>query len=287
MIMKTYFLKAGSALATAAAVVILAGCDWTTGGAGYSSGRTANINFSGTYNGALNNGIAIERSSGAPINRLVISQQGDALEVLDNNGARYRGRIGNIAVVVSVGDEVVTEFEDSAFDVGAFPEGTQLAQAQVSWTGNNSAGQKVEFVGTIFAVAVTDIQGQMSSSSSGSSQSQTEFVTETITQTAEDGTNIVITTTNVGFDFSSGTPVENYREVQIVTQTPTGIVIEQETIVEDRREQQESDGVVREYILGAQNTQYRLQGVWVEVGGVSANVDALAAGSAGSVSIAP
>ena len=274
-IRNVYKLGALSSLLMAFALVV--GCDWTSKSDGFNTSRgRGNINFSGTYNGNLPGGRAVENTTGGVIVRLVLSQQADTLEVLDNNGSRYRGRIGSVAVIASPGDDIVTEFEDTAFDPGGFPEGTQLAQAQVSWQGHdNVAAKTIEFAGTIHAVAVTDIRGTADRASSSS----VNVTTNTTTSIEQDGTNITTTITIIGFDPNTG--LENFREVQTFTQTPSGQIISSDRIVDDRR----STSRDNEFILTAANTQYRLEGTWVEQGGVVAGVDALSAGAAGAIVI--
>ena len=250
-----------------AALILVVGCDWTSKSDGFNTSRgRAAINFSGTYNGNLPGGRAVENTTGGVIVRLVLSQQADTLEVLDNNGSVYRGRIGSVAVVTSPGEDTSTEFQESAFDPGGFPEGTQLAQAQVSWQGHdNVAAKTIEFAGTIHAVAVTDIRG--------TSDSSTQTSESVVTRESEDGMTTTTTTT-----ITTGTGV---TVIEVVVDNVTGQEIQRTETVTDNR----TSSAVSEFILTAANTQYRLQGTWVEQGGVVAGVDALSAGAAGAIVI--
>ncbi len=256
------------------ALIAVVGCDWTTGGSGFSSARI-DVNFSGTYNGNLAGGRAVENTSGGPIVRLVLSQQGNAIEVLDNNGSIYRGRIGSVSVVTVPSDDE-RRGADGEITGGGFEAGTQLAQAQVHWSGqDNIAAREIEFTGNISVVAVTDIRGQIDSQSVTS-----ETVTERVeTQVSEDGetTTTTITTTSQ----RPGSPVASEEVTTIVTDNQTGDELSRTTTTND----QSTVVRVSEYILSPQNTQYHLQGTWVEAGGVVANVSALAAGSAGRIGV--
>ncbi len=250
------------------AVGFAVGCDWTTGGSGFSSSRV-DVNFSGTYNGNLGGGRAVENTSGGPIVRMVISQQGDAIEVLDNNGSVYRGRIGSVSVVTVPSDDE-RRGADGQVEGGVFEAGTQLAQAQVSWSGqDNVAARQVEFTGNISVVAVTQIDGTITESGrSDISEGRTE--TERV-----DGNRVTVTITEV---INVGGALEE-TEIVIVRDINTGEELSRTT--ETRRVSSSRS----EYILSPQNTQYHLQGTWVEAGGVVAGVSALAAGSAGRIGV--
>lgn len=252
---KKYY-KGATLVVVMMVVGLISGCDWTTGGSGFG---TADVNFSGTYRGHLGGGRAVSQTSGGQISRLVISQQGDALEVLDNNGSVYRGRIGSVSTVTVSGD------------ADGFSAGDQLAHAQVSWSGHdNVAARQIEFTGNISVVAVTQIDGQASeTSTSDISEGRTE--TEVI-----DGNEITVTITEV---IDVGGTLEE-TEIVITRDRVTGEELSRTT------ETRTLSSTSSEFILTAQNTQYQLQGTWVESGGVVAEVNALAAGSAGRIGTA-
>jgi hypothetical protein len=240
------------------ALVAVIGCDWTTGGSGYGSGQ-ANVNFSGTYRGNMSGGRAVERTTGGNIVRLVVSQQGSALEVLDNNGSVYRGRIGSVAVV-SVPDRTADSFSDSNVEANTFGAGTQLAQAQVSWSGqDNVAAKEVQFVGTIHAVAVTDIRGnlsqQVNESVETSESIEGDTIVRTTTITSAQGTTVI-------------TEVRDRETGQVISRNETS---------------SGTSNAESQFVLTAANTQYRLEGTWVEQGGAVAGVDALSSGAAGAI----
>jgi hypothetical protein len=238
--------------------LLSAGCDWTTGGDGY--GSRIDINFSGTYNGQQS-GRAVTGNDGRAITRFVISQVGDTVDVFDNNGGRYRGRISQAGSVTQA-------------EGGAFAAGTQLAQAQLSWSGTNPAtGREVRFVGNIAAVAVRDIQ----STSSGSSSTTVDSTERTTTSVQNNGTTTTTTTTvTVG---TPGSALYLVTTTVVVTDNTTGAEIRRTSTTEDRSNRESS----QEFSLTAQNTQYLLTGNWIESGGPTGNVRALAAGSAGSI----
>lgn len=259
-------------------LVVSTGCDFTSGGDGFNTSRgRADVNFSGTYNGSLSGGRAVERTSGGPITRLVISQQGDALEVLDNNGSRYQGRIGGVSVVTTPDTQAATfeqAEESTTIEAGTISAGTQLAQAQVSWQGNdNVAAMTIEFAGNISAVSVTDIRGLLEQDS----QSEGSLVTDTTTTEEEDdGITTITETQTLGVP---GSPFFEETETVTVIETDTGRVLSETTTVTG----QAAATAITEFILSPQNTQYRLQGTWVEQGGVVAGVEALSAGAAGAI----
>ncbi len=150
-------------------LLMLTGCDWTTGESGFSTTSDgARINFSGYYAGQLSGGRVVSNTSGGPITSLVINQRGDALEVLDNNGSIYRGRVGGVSVVSGQSATVVA--------------GGPVAHAQVFWSGwDNVAAREIEFVGTIRVVAVQDIVAQ-----SRERESQTVIVDGDTTTTIDE-----------------------------------------------------------------------------------------------------
>lgn len=258
-VIKKYY-KGTTLVVLLMALGLIIGCDWTSGGSGFNTSRgRADINFSGTYRGHLDGGRVVSRTSGGPIVRLVISQQGDALEVLDNNGSVYRGRIGAVSTVTVTGD------------TDAFNEGDQLAQAQVSWSGHdNVAARSIEFVGNISVVAATQITGTTSeSSSSDISTGRTESevvdgnrVTITITEVIEEAGALEETVIVIVRDRISGEELSRTTETRTLSSRSNN------------------------FILTSQNTQYHLQGTWVESGGVVSEVSALAAGSAGRIGTA-
>jgi hypothetical protein len=217
MKMSGIYRKVALGVLVGAGSLALVACDWTSGDDGINTSQgNADINFSGTYDGRLADGRAVAVTSGRSISRLVLSQSDDTLTVTDSNGSTYRGRITGVSTVTLSANDAI----------GA---GQQVAQSQVTWSGvDNAAGQQVQFVGNISAVAVTDIQG----SSSGTSESSSS-----------------------DFNLDTGSVVVSSGSSSSNTVSST-------------------------YQLTAQNTQYRLRGNWVEAGGRTSNVDALAAGSA-------
>lgn len=252
--MKKWTVFAGAALAVLVAVLWV-GCEWTTGGTdeGLNTSRGAglNINFSGVYRGMLSGGRAVARTSAGNITHLVINQSGNALEVTDNQGSHYRGAVGSPGVVAEATS-------------GVYPAGAELVQAQVSWSGKDEVAQRnVEFVGVIHVIAVTDIQGTTSE------DTRTQQSTRTYTQVIGIHTNLV---------------------VEITTPVPGGTVVT--TIVYDEhtgREISRTEERIRsrssttEFSITEANSQYRLEGTWIEEGGVTAQVDARSPGTSGVI----
>jgi hypothetical protein len=239
------------AAASLVAVALITGCEngWTTNDSGFNSseGAGATINFSGYYQG-MNGGRAVATTSSGNIMTLTIQQGGNTVEVVDNQGSTYRGTIGSPGAV--------SPSSESGYSTGA-----QLAQAQINFSGHdNVSGKDISFAGVIHAVSISDITTEDSS----------DELTDETTTSIKDGTNTVSTTTKVFGTLNS----EFYRVVtETVTTTPTDEVIER--IVK-------TIGTTS-YSLTEANTQYRLQGTWVEDGGVVSGVDAISPASAGLI----
>ncbi|MBN1267947.1 MAG: hypothetical protein JXB04_00010 [Kiritimatiellae bacterium] len=246
---------------------LFVGCEWSSGGGddsfNTSRGAGININFSGVYNGMLGGGRAVAQTSGAgAISRLVISQGGNTVEVTDNQGSTYRGSVGSPGAV-------------SSATGGSYPAGAELVQAQITWSGKDEVAQRdVEFVGVIHVIAVTDIQGTTSADTSSDSDTDTETKTYKVVQGGK--TNIVQETIVV-------TPIGS---------TKTTITIDGETGEELSRVSEEistdtsSTSATTTFSITEANSQYRLEGTWIEDGGVSAQVDARSAGTSGIITTA-
>ena len=254
-------------LCIASLSVVLAGCDWSSGGSsdGFntSQGAGVNINVSGVYAGAIG-GRAVERTSGAgQILSLVISQSGNTVEVTDNQGSRYQGTVGSPGAVARASG-------------GIFPAGAELVQYQINFSGKDEvAGQDIEFVGTLHAISVSDIRGTASSSSSTRTDEDVHTTTETVVNPVNDTTTQTIVN-------EYGTPGTAYHEIitqVIVTQTSTGEVISNTTTTTGTS----SSTTTRSYSITEANTQMRLEGTWIEAGGLSARVDAIARPAGGSI----
>ena len=254
-------------LCIASLSVVLAGCDWSAGGSsdGFntSKGAGVNINVSGVYSGAIN-GRAVERTSGAgQILSLVVSQSGNTVEVTDNQGSRYQGTIGAPGAVATATG-------------GIYPAGAELVQYQINFSGkDNVAAQDVEFVGTIHAVSVTDIRGTSSTSGSSTTDQNTRTTTETVVDVVKDTTTDTITTT-IG---APGDPFYRVTTQVIVTDNSTGDVISNTTTTTGTS----STTTTRTYSITEANTQMRLEGTWIEAGGLSARVDAISRGVGGTI----
>ena len=254
-------------LCIASLSVVLAGCDWSAGGSsdGFntSKGAGVNINVSGVYSGAIN-GRAVERTSGAgQILSLVVSQSGNTVEVTDNQGSRYQGTIGAPGAVATATG-------------GIYPAGAELVQYQINFSGkDNVAAQDVEFVGTIHAVSVSDIRGTSSTSGSSTTDQNTRTTTETVVDVVKDTTTDTITTT-IG---APGDPFYRVTTQVIVTDNSTGDVISNTTTTTGTS----STTTTRTYSITEANTQMRLEGTWIEAGGLSARVDAISRGVGGTI----
>jgi hypothetical protein len=96
-----HLAKSIPAALLALAVTGLVGCDWSSNSTSLntSQGAGVNINFSGVYDGNLAGGKAVDKPTKGNILRLVISQSGNRVEVVDNQGSRYEGTVGSPGVV--------------------------------------------------------------------------------------------------------------------------------------------------------------------------------------------
>lgn len=248
---------------------VLTGCegDWTSGGdSGFntSKGAGVNINFSGVYHGQLSGSKAVASSSGSPITRFVIMHAANTVQVTDNNGSQYDGTIGSPGAVAQPSG-------------GTYPAGADMVQSQVSFKGkDNTSGKVVEFVGIFRAVAVEDIQGTVTKDE----RSRTEnYVWKTNVTISTMTTNKVQTITVIGYDPVTGQEV--YRSVETITISPQGTVISRDVEVQDNRSQTTTQEVT--YRITENNTQYILEGTWMEEGGRVSEVKAMSKGAASTI----
>jgi hypothetical protein len=284
------------ALCLILSVAGLTSCDWTGGsGSDFNTSRGGiNINVSGFYRGAGSGGRAVARSTGGAISNFTIQQSGNVLEVLDNNGQRYRGTVGSPLATAT------------ANDLGLIPTGAQLANFQINWKGKDgTAGKNVQFTGIINVVAVTDIRATTTQQSrsnnstntttannnvvNNSTGSQTTVNNNTSTTTNTQGTN-GSQVVNTSPPPNPGTATETFNNSNTTTTTTgsngntvvnTGSNRDVNNVTTNTSNS--GSGTVTEstYGLSDANTQYRMRGTWIEEGGVTANVDALSAGAGG------
>lgn len=83
---------------TTATLFLFSACDdWTSGtkANSSSSGKVGDFNITNVYEGQLSGGRAVSRTSAGRISRFNIQQSGNSLLVIDNQGSRYEGFIGN------------------------------------------------------------------------------------------------------------------------------------------------------------------------------------------------
>lgn len=83
---------------SAATLFLFSACDdWTSGtkSNSSSSGKVGDFNLTNVYEGQLSGGRAVSSTSAGRITRFNIQQSGSSLLVIDNQGSRYEGFIGN------------------------------------------------------------------------------------------------------------------------------------------------------------------------------------------------
>lgn len=268
--MNKRWMMAMAAVASVA-VLILAGCEggWTSGGeTGFNTSRGAgvSVNFGGVYKGVFGGGKAVEKSSGAPITRLVITHGGDSLTAVDNNGAVYEGNIGSPGAVSDGAD-------------GVYPIGAEMVQSQVIFKGKDySSNQEIEFVGIFRAIAVEDIRGETSKLEDKYTRNITWTTNITV---STETTNTTRTITIIAYDPITGNEV--YRSVETITTSPQGTVIGYDYKVENNLDVTTTQEYT--YKITEANTQYRLEGTWMEEGGNVSAFDAISAGSYGSITV--
>lgn len=288
----------GSVAVLAAGLVAFLGCEWTTSTDSFNTSKGAgiSINFSGVYYGNLSGGRAVAGTSGSTISRLVVQHAGNSIKVVDNNGSVYEGSIGSPGVIAPPSSS------------GVYPAGAQLAQAQVNFSGHdNVANRNVNFAGIIHGVAVDDVQGYTETETTTITQSdvQQDSSTSSVSSSANytwstnvtafpSGTNVTTTLHIVGYD-EFGNIV--YESTKTTTVSPAGTTINDSVTITDNRsngrtrtrdrsqdyEQTDETVETTKYYITEANTQYRMQGTWVEEAGVSSGVDALSAGTAGVI----
>lgn len=265
------------------------GCEWSGGSSNSfntSRGAGININISGVYEGLLGGGKAVETSRGN-IRSLTLTQAGNRVEVVDNQGSRYRGTVG------------VPDVRTTATKGGTIPPRTEIMQFQVNWQGTDGvAAKEVQFVGVIDVVTIEQVQSteqttsrtvaRTTNNSSGGSSSSTRRTNNTITTEPDDngnggggGSN-----TNIIEDIGDGTNIIGFLNA-FVGATTTNAETEVDRESESNQSNEEAvdtDDTVettttRTFSLTAANSQFRLRGTWVEAGGRSGSVSALSPGS--------
>jgi len=238
------------------ALALAAGCEWEQADSfNTSHGGGASVNFSGIYTefkpeklsggGACGGDGAVVCGTG--ITRLIVTQTGNTIEVLDNANNYYLGTVGSPGVIGSP-------------DVsGKYPAGADILQAQVSFEGGD-----VRFIGIVRAVAVRDVEGETLAISHTRDDTQSEDSTKGETgdeTTTDDATTTVVTETTRGdttvttTTTSSGTS----REGETDTQNRTDSETETRT---------RSESYSREYSIDESGTMFVLEGNWIQGGSV-------------------
>jgi len=290
--MKRFLNVCGVTMLAGSVILALTGCDWSSGGGtnsfNTSQGAGVSLNFSGVYRGELSGGKVVEKTSGGNIQALTISQTGNRLTVVDNQGSTYTGSVGAPGLL--------------ALPDGTIPAGAEFAQSQVNFSGKDGVSARdIEFVGIIHAISVRDIQGKTTEkvetsrsgsgstnfNNSGSSSGSRNETTRTFTQ----GTNIIQETV-----LTIGTPADAFYDV--VTTTVTFDAASGQEIsrnVTTTRNQRSGSGnssssgststtrTFTDFQITEANTQYRLEGTWIEQGGFTSGVKARSPGSSGSI----
>jgi hypothetical protein len=239
-------MKMFNVVALVIGIIGVLGCEWeqTEDGFNTSQGAGSTVNFSGFYS---------PRSGaylfGSNITHIIISQIGNTIEVRDSNNSYYSGSVGSPGIMSSVNPST-----------GAYPAGAEVLQAQINFSGRNAAsGGDVSFAGIIHAVAVDDVKGITTSSTT----------TANVTDSGTKSTNSTSTTT-IGIV----APPATINNSTVITDNQTGT---------QGNTQNSTTGNTTTYSVTEANTQYVLEGNWVEGSGVFV-VDAIAPAAVGSFS---
>lgn len=255
--------RAGSVVAVALSLAIGAGCEWSgpeSDSINTSQGAGIDANYSGVYDGLLSGGKAVSGSTLGTITRLVISQSGNELDVTDNLGNRYKGRVGSPGTVANPNAET-----------GAYPEGATVVESQMSWEGNG-----VEFVGVVHVVTVNDVKGNTTTDNRSSTDTTTDNQSVTRTETRTTATNTIVETV-----VTIGTPADPFYQQTTTTvtyDTATGRELDRTVTKVGTDTRTTSNNNTTTFTLTEANSQLRLEGTWIESGLGTSSVDALSPG---------
>jgi hypothetical protein len=251
--MKSVFRKV-LALGVAGAIGIVTGCEWESADSfNTSRGAGGEINFSGLYT-EYSHAVV----SGTGVSRLLITQTGNRIEVLDNGNNYYRGTVGSPGVVAT---------PDAT---GTYRAGANMLQAQVSFEGGD-----VQFVGVVHAIAVTDIKSDTLTYTT--TRNKTETTTDTDTETESESTSHDATTSTV-MDPATGLPPGPATVTTVTvddTESTSDTDGETETQTDTETDTRNKSHVETEqFVIDESNTMYVLLGNWIQ-GGVVHDVNAI------------
>lgn len=284
----------------------LTACEWTGGSdGGFNTSKVDfDVNISGQYIGMLSGGKAVERSSGGAITRLLLQQTGNAVQVTDSNGQQYRGTVG-------------TPYSFGSFTGDAIPAGASVASFQVSWSGKDgTAARDIDFSGVINVITVEDVRGTTSDDSTTRNQTSSSDFSRDVTsgddqstssadgstrdtessQDIEGGeqqviileptgngtTNVVIVTIplpDTSVDESTSSSVDRARDIA------SSVAQAQNTTQSSSTTRDQSTTTTASFSITDANSQFRLQGTWIEKDGLVSNVQARSPGAAAVISL--
>lgn len=260
--------RAGGVVAVALSLAVGAGCEWSgpeSDSVNTSQGAGVDINYSGVYDGNLSGGKAVSGSTLGTITRFVVSQSGNELDVTDNLGNRYKGRVGSPGTVSNPDPTT-----------GSYPSGATVVQSQMSWEGNG-----VEFVGVVHLVTVDDVRGNSSSDNRSSTDTSTDNQSVTRTETRTTATNTIVETV-----VTIGTPADPFYQQTTTTvtyDTATGRELDRTVTKVGTDTRTTSNNSFTTFTLTEQNSNVRLEGTWIESGFGTSSVDALSPGGIATV----
>lgn len=163
-----------STISLLAALAFLVGCDFSSGSGdnNFNTRGLASIsNVSGVYQARSGGGRVVSNTSNGNITSLNMQQSGNRVEIIDNQGSRYVGTVGNPLLLVPQGTTTI-------------PDGASVASFQISWEGRDGVSAKdIEFTGQITLVSVTDVQGNSTTRTTESDTTTTSTSSLTVTNT--------------------------------------------------------------------------------------------------------
>ena len=307
-------LLAGGFLALALAFV---GCEWTGGSSGGFNTSRAGLetNLSGIYKGTLSGNRAVSQTSGAPITSFNIQHVGNTLQILDSNGQTYIGKNGAPGAVASPSGATISAGAQLAvFQIGW--QGTDgVAGREVEFTGviNVVAVEDIRGDTTSTSIAnnsssgtATDSSSQFDNTSNSANNSST---TSSTTSGGDSSGNINITFDGSETNAFGGIPAGNNTTaappVQVTVNADGSITVNsnagntQDSSNDSSTDSSQSSSsssatsanattdssrdttrtIDRSFSFTEANSQFRLQGTWIEQGGLVAQVEARSPGA--------
>ena len=265
---------------------------------------------------------AVSSTSGGPISSFVIHQSGNVVEITDNNGSKYQGNVGAPGTVSTPSIENTfpagAQLTQANINWGGHDN---VANKRVSFAGvvhvvtvqdvqgnvRQSVSASTDSTTTDTTATQTDTStgdgtsgttsqnGTSNTTTFGPATTATNTGTQVITEVIDTGNGIVTNVITISQGVTNGTTGVSGNSTNIVissttsrfnnqsqtdNSTATGTQTTNNQTLDTSGSTQTIDN---QFVLTEANTQLRLQGSWIEEGGVSSQVDAISAGSSGVI----